>query len=152
MIIIKKAHPGNVELISLFQERMALETENLKLDPCTLRRGVSAVFSDPVKGCYYIAEIEGKIAGSLLITYEWSDWRNGMILWIQSVYVLPEYRNKGVFRHLYNHIKKMVEDDPGHHGIRLYVDRTNKRAMDVYSRYGMNGGHYRLFEWIKFSR
>ncbi len=151
MINIKEAHPGDVELISLFQERMALETENLKLDPDILRRGVSAVFSDPVKGCYYIAEIDGKIAGSLLITYEWSDWRNGMILWIQSVYVLPQYRKNAVFRHLYHHIKKMVEDDPNYHGIRLYVDRANKRAMNIYNRCGLNGSHYHLFEWMKFS-
>ncbi len=149
MIIVKEACPHDVEMISLFQQKMALESENLKLDADTVRRGVSAVFTEPLKGRYYVAEIDGKITGSLLTTYEWSDWRNGMILWIQSVYIVPQYRKKGVFRHLYRHIRNMVDDNPDLHGIRLYVDRANKRAINVYSRFGLNGNHYQLFEWMK---
>ena len=152
MILIRKALPADGKLISFFQEKLALETENIKLDPDVVKKGVNAVFSDSAKGCYYVAEIGGELAGSLLTTYEWSDWRNGTMLWIQSVYVLPEYRNKGVYRNLYMQIKQIVEGNPGLHGIRLYVDKTNGKAMEVYSRLGMNSEHYQLFEWIKFSK
>ena len=152
MILIRKALPADGKLISSFQEKLAMETENIKLDPDIVQKGVNAVFSDPAKGCYYVAEICGELAGSLLTTYEWSDWRNGTVLWIQSVYVLPEYRNKGVYRNLYMQIKQIVEDNTGLHGIRLYADKTNRKAIEVYSRFGMNGEHYQLFEWIKFSK
>lgn len=147
MIYIRKAVPVENKLIAGFQVKMAKETENINLDLTLVEKGVNAVFKDQSKGCYYVAEVNGKIAGSLLITYEWSDWRNGCVLWIQSVYVLSEYRNRGVFKHLYLHIQKMVEDDSGLLGIRLYVDKGNYKAMQVYNRLGMNGEHYRLFEW-----
>jgi GNAT superfamily N-acetyltransferase len=149
MIAIRQAIAGEFWQISHFQEKVAMETENIKLDPATVQKGVKAVLSDPSKGCYYIAELNGRVAGSLLITYEWSDWRNSQILWIQSVYVLPEYRNKGVFRQLYAYIKEMVEEDINLCGIRLYVDKTNHKALQVYRSCGMNGEHYRLFEWMK---
>ncbi len=148
MISVRKAMPDEYKVISRFQEKMAMETESLELNPVIVQKGVKAVFSDSAKGCYYIAEINGKVSGSLLTTYEWSDWRNCQILWIQSVYVLPEYRNKGVFKHLYLHIKQMVENNPAFYGIRLYVDKTNKKALQVYRNFGMNGEHYQLFEWI----
>ncbi len=148
MILIRKALPADAQLISSFQVKMAMETENISLQPDVVREGVDAVVKDPVKGCYYIAQIENTIAGSLLVTYEWSDWRNGWILWIQSVYVLPEFRKTGIFKHLYNHVKQMVEQDPAMFGIRLYVDKTNNNAIKTYTRSGMNGNHYRLFEWM----
>jgi ribosomal protein S18 acetylase RimI-like enzyme len=148
MIIIRKAHADEFKKIARFQLEMALETENLKLDPAIVRNGVMAVFDDPSKGCYYVAEIEGKVAGSLLTTYEWSDWRNSRILWIQSVYVLPDYRNQRIYSHLYQHIKEMVQEDPGLSGIRLYVDKSNHHASGIYQHFGMNGDHYQLFEWI----
>ena len=84
-----------------------------------------------------------------MITYEWSDWRNGNVYWIQSVYVLPEYRGKGVFKEMYLHIKLSVKETPGLSGIRLYVDKHNHRAQKVYNKIGMDGSHYQLFEWMK---
>ena len=148
MVLIRKALPSEYEIIASFQKKMAIETENIRLDPVIVERGVKAVFSDPSRGCYYVAEIDGKITGSLLTTYEWSDWRNSNVVWIQSVYVLPQYRGKGIFKTLYGYIKQLVEDDPGYAGIRLYVDRRNKNAIHVYRSCGMDGGHYQMFEWI----
>ena len=148
MIIIRKAHAGEYMIIARFQLEMAMETENLNLDPIIVRKGVMAVFDDLSKGCYYVAEYDGKVAGSLLTTYEWSDWRNSQILWIQSVYVLSEFRNKRIYSHLYQHIKQLVQDDPGLSGIRLYVDKSNHNASGIYQHCGMDGDHYQLFEWI----
>ncbi|MGF1584492.1 MAG: GNAT family N-acetyltransferase [Bacteroidales bacterium] len=151
MIEIRKAHAGEYIIIANFQQEMAMETENLSLDPATVRKGVMAVFDDPSKGCYYVAEYEGKVAGSLLTTYEWSDWRNSQIIWIQSVFILPEFRNKGIYKMLYQHIKQLVQDDPGISGIRLYVDKSNHKAAGIYRHCGMDGDHYQLYEWINFT-
>lgn len=148
MIIIRKALPGDSLKIAGFQVEMAKETENLDLDTAVVRKGVDAVFADKSKGSYYIAESGGFVIASLLTTYEWSDWRNGMIVWLQSVYVLPEFRKKGIFNELFMYIKQMVEADPTYFGIRLYVDNTNEQAIQVYRKCGMDGDHYRLFEWM----
>ncbi len=152
MVSIREAMLSDYMIISRFQEKMAMETENLHLNPETVQAGVKAVFADPSRGSYYIAETRGAIAGCLLTTFEWSDWRNGWILWIQSVYVSPEHRKQGVFKMLYLHIKQMVEDVADFKGIRLYVDKTNEGANSVYRRCGMDAEHYRLFEWIKTSQ
>ncbi len=128
---------------------MARETEDLELDRDTVNRGVEAVFADPTKGSYWIAERTGRIVGCLLTTYEWSDWRNGTVLWIQSLYVPPEERGRGVYRALYEHLKRRVELDPSLKGIRLYVDRRNALAQQVYARLGMTREHYDLFEWMR---
>ena len=151
MILIRKALPEDYIFISNFQKKMASETENIRLDNETVRDGVRAVFADSAKGCYYIAEIDGEVIGSLLTTYEWSDWRNGYLLWLQSVYVVSNYRKRGIFRNLYLHIKQVVENNPDYKGIRLYVDKTNESAMEVYRRIGMNDEHYQMFEWISSS-
>ena len=151
MIIIRKAINGDRDIIAHFQEKMAYETEQVKLDPSVVRKGVKAVLDDTAKGCYYVAEMEGRTTGCLLTTYEWSDWRNGKILWIQSLYVIPEYRNQGIFRKLFDHIKLIVEGDPHLKAIRLYVDKTNQTAINVYRKFGMDNEHYQLFEWIKGS-
>jgi GNAT superfamily N-acetyltransferase len=141
--------PGDLETIADFQLRMARETEGLELDPGTVIRGVAAVLADPAKGSYWVAEREGRVVGSLLTTFEWSDWRNGTVLWIQSVYVVPGERGRGVYRALYEHLRHRVEDDPGLKGLRLYVDRRNAAAQEVYERLGMTREHYELFEWLK---
>jgi ribosomal protein S18 acetylase RimI-like enzyme len=112
-------------------------------------KGVLAVFNDENKGVYYIAEDENIVISSLLTTYEWSDWRNKITLWIQSVYVLPDYRNKGIFKMMYQYVKNFVEKSNKYTGIRLYVDKTNKIAQSVYEKIGMNGNHYSTFEWMK---
>jgi GNAT superfamily N-acetyltransferase len=132
-----------------FQLAMARETEELELDREILTRGVHALFSDPSLGRYFVAERDGEVAGSLMITYEWSDWRNGMVWWIQSVYVPPTHRRRGIYAGLYAHVRELVDTEPNVRGIRLYVDRRNVSAQEVYTRLGMDGGHYQVFEWMK---
>ncbi len=137
------------ESIVSFQVAMAKETEEIELDHETCRRGVAAVFDDPSLGRYFVAEHDGKVVGSLLITYEWSDWRAGLVWWIQSVYVTPELRRRGVYRGLYDQVRRIASADGAIRGIRLYVDRRNTRAQNVYETLGMNGEHYIVFEWMK---
>jgi GNAT superfamily N-acetyltransferase len=146
---IRSAVPADAPAIVEFQILMARETEDLELDRETITGGVDAVFADPAKGTYWLAERDGRIAGCLLTTYEWSDWRNGTVLWIQSVYVPPEQRGRGIYRALYEHLKRRVEREPDLKGIRLYVDRRNTGAQAVYARLGMTCEHYDLFEWMK---
>lgn len=148
-LAVRAARPDDAPAILEFQLRMARETEDLELDHETVRGGVEAVFADPGKGAYWVAEREGRVVGCLLTTFEWSDWRNGVVLWIQSVYVVPEERGRGVYRALYEHLKGRVEADPGLKGIRLYVDRRNTDAQRVYERLGMTREHYDTFEWLK---
>jgi ribosomal protein S18 acetylase RimI-like enzyme len=146
---VAKATIHDAPQITRFQLAMALETENIKLDPEITSEGVLAVFRDPSKGTYYKALAGDLLAASMLTTPEWSDWRNRTILWIQSVYVMPEFRCKGLFKALYENLKQEISIDDEIGGIRLYVDRTNHRAQEVYNRMGMNGEHYKVFEWMK---
>jgi ribosomal protein S18 acetylase RimI-like enzyme len=148
-VIYREGMPADAAVIVEFQLAMARETEDLELDFDICTRGVDAVFERPELGRYYLAEIDGRVVASLLITYEWSDWRNGMVWWIQSVYVAPEARQQGVYGGLYAHVKARAEADERVRGIRLYVDLRNTRAQGVYTRLGMNGEHYRVFEWMK---
>jgi GNAT superfamily N-acetyltransferase len=149
MTTVRDARKNDTNCIVEFQINMAEETENLILHEDVITPGVEAVFNDHNKGRYFVAEIEGDIAGSLLITYEWSDWRNGFVLWIQSVYVKSEHRGKGVFKAFYKHIQQVMNDNPEEYkGIRLYVDKTNMGAQKVYDAVGMNGNHYQLYEWM----
>jgi len=148
-IEIRKAQLSDCEDIVDFQLEMAWETECYKLDPDTLSKGVTTVLNNNSLGTYYVATVDGKVAGSLLTTFEWSDWRNGTVIWIQSVYVSSSYRKNGIYGALYNHIKALVASDESLKGIRLYVDESNKGARAVYTRLGMNGEHYRVFEWMK---
>ena len=148
-LLIRPAEPADAAAIVEFQLRMARETEDLELDREILTRGVGAVFSDPGKGAYWIAERGGRIAGGLLTTFEWSDWRNGVILWIQSVYVIPEERGRGVYRALYERVRRQVEESPDLKGIGLYVEKRNAAAQRVYERLGMSREHYEMFEWMK---
>ncbi len=137
------------EVIADFQVRMAKETENLDLDPNIVQKGVQAVFDDPAKGKYWVAEVNKTVAGSLLTIPEWSDWRNGTVLWIHSLYVLPEFRGQGVFKSLYAHLEEMVKSSNDYRGLRLYVDKTNLKAKKVYEKIGMSSEHYELYEWLK---
>lgn len=149
MFRIRIANEDDSQAIIDFQLKMAMESEGFELNHETLTGGVIAVFRDPQKGKYFVVDRDDKIIASMLLTPEWSDWRNQWILWIQSVYVLPEYRKKGVFRMMYNHAKKLVEEDNDCAGLRLYVDVLNKNALAVYRALGMDGDHYRVFEWMK---
>jgi GNAT superfamily N-acetyltransferase len=145
----RAATPADVADVVRFQIAMARETEDLALDPEVVGKGVAAVCDDAARGRYYVAERDGRVVGSLLITYEWSDWRNGAVWWIQSVYVVPEARRQGIYAGLYAYVKQLAEADSQVRGIRLYVDRRNTRAQTVYTRLGMNGEHYQVFEWMK---
>lgn len=148
-LLIREAVREDAETIIGFQLEMAQETENLALDRDTLTRGVTAVFDDPSLGRYFVAEVDGRVIASLMITHEWSDWRNGMVWWIQSVYTVPEFRRRGIYAALYTNIKARVEVDPRIRGLRLYVDTTNTSAQQVYTRLEMVGDHYKVFEWMK---
>ena len=148
-ILCRRATPDDLETIARFQEAMARETEQVTLDPATLRKGIAAVLSTPSLGHYWLAEGGGSVVGSLMITFEWSDWRNRMVWWIQSVWVEEPWRRKGVYSALYRHVRSLAESDDGVGGIRLYVDRRNTRAQEVYRRMGMDGDHYLAFEWMK---
>lgn len=124
-----------------------METEGLALDSERVTRGVMAVFRDERKGHYYVAEAKGTVIASLLITSEWSDWRNANVWWFQSVYVIPEYRRQGIFRLMYEYVKKEGLAE-GIAGLRLYVDSGNLRAQQTYEAMGMNGSHYLTYEWM----
>lgn len=142
---MREATLNDLDFIVDAQLKMAMETEDLKLDLQVVTQGVKAILTDPGKGTYYIGD-ENK--GCLLITKEWSDWRNTHVWWIQSLYVLPEARGEGIFAKMYSDLKKMVSCDAGVAGIRLYVDKTNKHAKKVYQKIGMSNEHYELFEWM----
>src|SRR5258708_693194 len=144
---IREANSSDIPSLIDFQLKMALETENIQLEISTLTRGVNRLMKDPTKGKYYVAEDAAEIIGCLMITFEWSDWRCGNVLWLQSVYVAEKWRSKGVYRKLYDHVQSIVEHDPDLKGIRLYVDKSNLRAQEIYSHHGMNGEHYTVFEW-----
>jgi ribosomal protein S18 acetylase RimI-like enzyme len=148
MITIRAAEPDDAMLIIEFQQKMAYETENIHLDFHTVTKGVHTVFTDATKGAYYVAVDDDTVVGSLMTTYEWSDWRSGTVLWIQSVYIVPTHRGQGIFRKMYEHIQSLVTPESGYRGIRLYVDKTNYLAQRVYQKLGMNGEHYQVFEWM----
>ncbi len=145
-IIIRRASFADVEVIARFNGAMALETESITLDASTVIAGVKAILSDPTKGLYYLAELNGEVVGQTMFTYEWSDWRNGCFWWIQSVYVVEHARRQGVFRALYHHIRKEAKADPTVCGLRLYVHRDNTKAQTTYADLGMSVTHYLLCE------
>nr|WP_320023204.1 GNAT family N-acetyltransferase [uncultured Draconibacterium sp.] len=146
---IRQATHKDHKILVEFQLAMAHETEGIDLHAPTVEKGVEAVLNDSNKGYYYVAEINGQVVSSLLTTFEWSDWRNGTILWIQSVYVRPEFRRKGVYRKMYAHIKDIAMKADNLNGIRLYADKTNVAAQKTYENLGMNQDHYVMFEWMK---
>jgi GNAT superfamily N-acetyltransferase len=148
-IEIREAESAEWQVIAGFQIKMAKETEDELLDSDTVSGGVQAVFNNPELGRYYVAEAEGQIIASLMITYEWSDWRNATVWWLQSVYVIPAYRNMGVFRQMYQYIQQLAIQRRDVSGIRLYMVSENYTAGQVYQKMGMDGKKYRMFEWMK---
>jgi GNAT superfamily N-acetyltransferase len=142
---IRTAVAGDLEALVAGNVALADESEHVRLDEDTLRHGIRALLDSRAPGRYWVAELEGRVVGQLLITFEWSDWRNRMVWWVQSVYVVPDARGRGVFRALYETARREAEA-AGAGGLRLYVDTTNARAQAVYAALGMNGGHYRVFE------
>ena len=147
-MIIRKATPEDAAAIIDFQQKMAWETEQMHLVPEIISKGVNAVFTDRSRGQYWVAEEKKVVIASLLITYEWSDWRNTNVWWFQSVYVLPEFRRTGIFRSMYQHIKNEA-DKENIAGLRLYVETNNKGAQNTYEALGMESLHYKMYEWLK---
>ena len=146
-IHVRDAVQSDLEFIARGNEAMALETEHRTLDASTVRRGVAVVLDDVARGRYFIAEDEsGESVGQLMITYEWSDWRNGQFWWIQSVYVVPTARRLGVFRAMYRHLEHLARAAPGVCGLRLYVDSGNLAAQRTYARCGLHDAGYRVME------
>ena len=142
---IRDAVPTDVDRIAAFNTAMALETENIQLEASTVLAGVRTVLERADLGRYYVAQSDDEVCACLLITYEWSDWRNGLIWWIQSVYVASTARQQGIFTALYAHVKTAATS-AGAVGLRLYVERDNSRAQRTYQALGMDETHYRLYE------
>ena len=149
MIEIRKGRLRDSEHIVELQLQMAKETEGLELDRNVVSKGVRAVFQEPARGTYWVAEENDRILGVLLAIPEWSDWRNGTVLWIHSLYVIGQARRRGVFKKLYLNLKEQVEQSPELMGLRLYVDKRNKSAQEIYIKLGMDKDHYELYEWLK---
>jgi len=146
---IRVATPADAGVLVEFNAAMALETEGKELLPEVIGAGVRSLLLRETSGFYLVAEDDGRVVGSLLVTKEWSDWRNGDFWWIQSVYVRPEFRRRGVYKRLYRHIQEMAAKDPGVCGFRLYVERENARAQTTYRALGMKETRYLVFEELK---
>ncbi|HEY5562022.1 MAG TPA: GNAT family N-acetyltransferase [Clostridiaceae bacterium] len=147
--MIRNANLEDKNIIAAYNYNLAKETEDKILDFGILEKGVEAVLKDNSKGIYYIYEEKGKVIGQMMVTKEWSDWRNGEFWWIQSVYVNNDYRGRGIFKELYSHVERLVLDNPDLCGLRLYVERNNKNAQRAYKRLGMEETNYKLYELDK---
>ena len=146
---IRDATPDDLETIVDYNLRLAAESEGKQLDPSTLRKGVAALLAEPAHGRYFLACRDGRIIGQTMITYEWSDWRNGQIWWIQSVYVEPAARRMGVFKALFEHIRHLSETTPGIAGLRLYVEEKNFPAHQTYRSLGLADAGYFVLERLR---
>jgi ribosomal protein S18 acetylase RimI-like enzyme len=143
---IRKGQTTDLQALVNFNQAMALETENLQLDRDTLTLGVSTLLDHPEKGCYLVAELGGEIVGSLMVTFEWSDWRAKNYFWIQSVYIRPENRRQGIYGKLYQAVKDLAEDQGGAASFRLYVENENISAQKTYEALGMEQSYYLMYE------
>lgn len=143
--MIRKADIDDTEIIAEYNCKMARETEDIELERETVYQGVKNAISDN-KSRYYLYEREGLVVGQMMITREWSDWRNGFFWWIQSVYVHVNYRNRGIFKSLYQHIEKLAAANDEVCGLRLYVEKDNDIARQIYNKLGMNETDYLLYE------
>ena len=142
----RRATMNDATVIAQFSADMALETENLTLDRERVRRGVEAALRDPAKGFYVLAIADEKVIAQTMITFEWSDWSNGMRWWVQSVYVHPDYRRRGIYRGLFEHLRGMAEREEAVCCLRLYVHRENRAAQAVYQKLGFHETKYHLYE------
>lgn len=145
-IQVRDAHARDARLIAEYNQQMALETETRILDADTIHRGVERGIAQPERCRYFVAEIEGNMVGQAMVTYEWSDWRNGELWWLQSVYVHPDHRRLGVFRALFAHIESIALTYPDVRGIRLYVETDNAQGQEVYKKLGMVHAGYHVYE------
>lgn len=147
-ITVRAAQPDDCDVIVEFNRRLAAESENHRLDAAVVTAGVRAVLCDPQKGRYYVACADGQVVGQIMLTREWSDWRNGDIWWLQSVYVAPDFRRQGVFRQLYDHVRQEAAAATDVVGLRLYVERENHRAQETYQRLGMQPTGYFVMQHL----
>jgi ribosomal protein S18 acetylase RimI-like enzyme len=145
---IRDANPADAATIAEFNNCIARETENRSLEPGVIQPGVATILSDSTKGRYWVAERDGEIVGQIMVTYEWSDWRNGTMWWIQSVYVHADHRRNGVFSGLYRHVESLAKQEPQVCGLRLYVEGDNLRAQATYESLGMNKPGYLVMQTV----
>ena len=144
-IRVRSARPDDTATIAEFNRRLAWETEKIRLDPSVIHAGVTAMLADAAKGRYFVAIFEERVVGQIMHTFEWSDWRNGLLWWIQSVYVDPEFRGRGVLRALFEHLRDEAVRNEGV-GLRLYVENENHTAQEVYRKLGMSRAGYQVLE------
>ncbi len=149
MIRVRKALPEDAAKIVDFQLKFAEETENLSLVKTDLQKGVDFIFHNPAVGQYFVAVVEMKVVAFILTLNEWSDWRNGKVIWVDSAYVDPAYRKRGVFKELIKKIKEMVSQSFDYKGIRLYIGKDNTHAHRLFETLEMNANNYKLYEWLK---
>ncbi|MGS0689857.1 N-acetyltransferase family protein [Shewanella sp. 30m-9] len=145
-MIIRKGQMADLQALVNFNQAMAEETENLVLDATTLTKGVNTLLTSTEKGFYLVAEVDGEIAGSLMVTFEWSDWRAKDYYWIQSVYIRPENRRQGIYGKLYQAVKDIAAENDGAASFRLYVEKENTNAQRTYSALGMEQSYYLMYE------
>ena len=145
-ITIRHAGPGDLEMLVGFNSAMAQETEDKGLSLETLRKGIYSMLEDASLGFYLVAEVDGTAVAQLMVTTEWSDWRNAHFFWLQSLYVKPDYRRRGIFRRLYEYVERQARESGNVCGIRLYVERTNTGAQEAYVNLGMAHSHYDMYE------
>ena len=145
-MLIRKAKAQDLIALVQFNQAMAQETEGLALDEATLTRGVGTLLESPQKGFYLVAEIAGELVGSLMVTFEWSDWRAKDYYWIQSVYIRPKNRRQGIYAKLYSEVKQLAEATGGAASFRLYVEQENLAAQQTYQALGMKQSYYLMYE------
>jgi GNAT superfamily N-acetyltransferase len=145
-VTIRRGEPRDAAVVAEYNRRLALETEAKVLDPAVLARGVARVLGDPTRGLYYVAESGGEVVGQLMLTYEWSDWRDGWLWWVQSVYVREDARRLGVFRQLFEAMLRAARAAGDVVGVRLYVEKDNTRAQKTYQQMGMRDAGYHFYE------
>jgi ribosomal protein S18 acetylase RimI-like enzyme len=147
-ISIRSATSADAELIAEFNNRLAMETEDRTLNNDLIVPGVDALLHDAAKGRYWVALAEDRIVGQIGVTYEWSDWRNGMLWWIQSVYVHEDFRRRGIFSALYRHVESLAAAEANVRGLRLYLEKENRGAQKTYESLGISVTGYRVMETI----
>ena len=146
---LRRATIADSQSLADFNRKMAWETEGIKLKPEVILQGVENMINTPSMGFYLVIEVDGELQASLMITTEWSDWRNGLFWWIQSVYVTPDYRRKGLYRAMYDKVRELAGNEPNVCGFRLYVERENIPAQKTYQSLGMEETEYHLYEELK---
>ena len=148
-VAIRRGVAADADVIAAFNSAMALETEGKRLLPQVIAAGVRRLLAEPALGFYLVAEAAGEVVACLMVTTEWSDWRNGRFWWIQSLYVRPDWRRRGVFRALYAHVGRAAAAEADVCGFRLYVEHENREAQATYRKLGMQQTDYLLFEQLK---